>query len=262
MAISSGTFEAANRVLEFLLENSDLDSDWTDTEVTLGKRTRKPKDFPGFQLEYLDQNTASSSNSSTHEKLAAPVLNVHTDEHSDEEIVPSIENILQGTNLFTEESYNEPAPNHRGSELFEMRKENQRFFKVVLNKLCTIEKDIAELKKLQIISEVGVNIEELELPDIPLKTRRDVQELQEWLLLVENRNKLTSMLARIGGHSAENFARNILSKLLSPDLSRQINYTGQNGKLQFQDSVVKDIILESVRRNPSYACFTDEQAKK
>ncbi|CAG7833137.1 unnamed protein product, partial [Allacma fusca] len=41
----SGTFEAANRVLEFLLENSDLDSDWTDTEVTLAKRTRKPKDF-------------------------------------------------------------------------------------------------------------------------------------------------------------------------------------------------------------------------
>ncbi|CAG7823899.1 unnamed protein product [Allacma fusca] len=115
---------------------------WSLTKFIQNFRFDKPRIWTNNKVTNLNAIWTKWKRKDKERKttLASPVLNVHADGHSDEESFPSIENILQGTNLFTDESYNAPASNYRGNELFEMRKENQRFFKVVLNKLCTIER--------------------------------------------------------------------------------------------------------------------------
>ncbi|CAG7817519.1 unnamed protein product, partial [Allacma fusca] len=145
------------------------------------------------------------------------------------------------------------------TKLEEMQTENKRYQKVVIAKLLSIETEIQDLKKVSILQQSVTNLEDLSLPDLPLQTKTDVIEIERWLELPENRNKL---VITMGGKSAEQAIRNILEKLISSCLARHINYTGKNQKLNFQTLKIGEVIIDSVRLHPDFATLTDQKAKE
>jgi len=50
-------------------------------------------------------------------------------------------------------------------------------------------------------------------------------------------------LSLIGGLTLADIVRKILEKIIGTQLARQFNYTGVNGKLKFQGSILMSVLI-------------------
>ncbi|CAG7731697.1 unnamed protein product, partial [Allacma fusca] len=219
------TYAGANKCADVLIECDKIDSDWTEPELEQPTvRSRARKEFPGFELGYLNPNADSVDNNlipsgskhraSTEEQLgegsadsveknsALPVQSQQIP------LTPSCHIQVPDTlQLFPESHHTQ----QRSDQLEKIVSENRKFYKLVLTKLTSIEVDIASIKKIQFSSQKGL-YELDEIPALPLREKHDLKTMDTWLKSAENCTKFRNYLHTIGGKSGEVALREILKK--------------------------------------------------
>ncbi|CAG7725788.1 unnamed protein product, partial [Allacma fusca] len=154
-----------------------------------------------------------------------------------------------------------PESNHtqqRSDQLEKIASENRKFYNLVLTKLTNIEVDIASIKKIQFSSQEGL-YELDEIPALPLRVKDDLKTMETWLESAENCTKFRNYLHTVGGKSGEGALREILKKVLNPELTRSINWSGKNEKVEFESLRLRQVITDAARKR--FSDLTENSAK-
>ncbi|XP_071095074.1 uncharacterized protein [Haliotis cracherodii] len=86
--------------------------------------------------------------------------------------------------------------------------------------------------------------------DLPLDNIQDLEEANTSLSDATLFRSVVSQLGVIGGMSAADTVRRILSAAITNKLAKQINWKGTSGKRAFKDMPLKDVIIKATRKNP------------
>ncbi|XP_062597855.1 uncharacterized protein LOC134259266 isoform X2 [Saccostrea cucullata] len=93
--------------------------------------------------------------------------------------------------------------------------------------------------------------------DFPLKSKEELEKLEDLLLSSENTKNFVRSLSTIGGDNVKTNVRRLLAHLFSTDLAKTINWIGKGGKTAFSTLKVKDIL--TVRKNRLCPSATDAE---
>ncbi|ODM97414.1 hypothetical protein Ocin01_09266 [Orchesella cincta] len=136
------------------------------------------------------------------------------------------------------------------------------FEKQVLTVLSEIKADIRELLHRSSNSSPAEELSLKTIPfDLPVQTSDILVNLNNWATHVESFNSLVNFLSSIGGSDVGKIVRNILARLISGTLARQINYTGAHEKISFDSLVLKKAVIAAVRCNKGFECETEVKIK-
>ncbi|CAG7725588.1 unnamed protein product, partial [Allacma fusca] len=255
---------------------SDLDTEEDDHR---GKRRCKRK------RKETEHNNSSDSDPGD---ASCPMLNVPFVEPEQDLFQRSDLGIYiqtQSSNSFQNTSQNNDA----GSEVCILRKEVQEIRGLVAEHLVQLKEEVREIRHSepspssntnQII--LGQLINFIPVPNIvSLAEFCKFLEHEENLKLLGNRFLLLktgavgyfpdilgkrhlfkkqvekSYLGSVGGSSVGEVTRCILMKLFQREFATKINFTGANSKLVFSKSILRFVLIESVRRN-----FTEKVTEK
>ncbi|CAG7727535.1 unnamed protein product [Allacma fusca] len=72
--------------------------------------------------------------------------------------------------------------------------------------------------------------------------------MDTWLESAENCTKFRNYLHTIGGKSGEAALREILKKVLNPELTRSINWSGKNEKVEFESLRLRQVITGLINK--------------
>ncbi|CAG7720914.1 unnamed protein product, partial [Allacma fusca] len=256
------TYFGANKCANELMEKDDLESDWTETESVVSSR-KIPKRFTGFEFGYLNSVTDEGDLEQEHGArtiIRSQSPNTFTASISEESPVANSTRSDNKQNLighvqrsstgetqisilpdkFQLFSSDAALPDAMTAQLDKISSENRKFYKLVLTKLGCIEADIAAIKKLQLSCQ---DTEELtNIPMLPLISKTELLNFESWMQDSENYSRLKTYLGAIGGKSGEAAIREILRKVLGPELTRAINWSGKNEKIEFEKLRLRSII--------------------
>ncbi|OXA46479.1 hypothetical protein Fcan01_18568 [Folsomia candida] len=119
----------------------------------------------------------------------------------------------------------------------------------------------ATLHNIRISNDGEVEVNFSSIPHRYLETREHLEQTENWLELADaNRDLLIEYLRIKGGDTVEKNTRRAFKKLVSPELARQINYTGKGGKIALKTLGIFSVVIESVRKN--YPAATDNIIEK
>eukprot|EP00079_Xenopus_tropicalis_P024777 XP_012817764.1 PREDICTED: uncharacterized protein LOC100486038 [Xenopus tropicalis] len=97
---------------------------------------------------------------------------------------------------------------------------------------------------------------------IPLTTVPEVEEFEEWLKDSRNsqaKQNMISALGAVGGQNTKRVTWNILSRLYSDAVAKQINWKGVNGKKCFKEMLTRSLLIRAVRKNQSSTNAADSE---
>ncbi|XP_034553692.1 uncharacterized protein LOC117822870 [Notolabrus celidotus] len=112
---------------------------------------------------------------------------------------------------------------------------------------------------------IGTETPVAEIPhniSIPLATMSEVEGLEEWLKDARHslaKQNMISALGAVGGQNTKRVTWNILSRIYSDNVAKQINWKGVNGKKGFKEMVTRSLIIRAVRKNHSTIGATDSE---
>ncbi|OXA42092.1 hypothetical protein Fcan01_23291 [Folsomia candida] len=127
----------------------------------------------------------------------------------------------------------------------------QDFKEVILREIQEVKSDIAIIRA-QVLQQNKTAVVPARCSKIPMKTVEDWSELEVWLGSVEEAKQIiVTDLELIGGNDLNDLTRRLLARIMTAELSKQVNFTGSNGKLNFGASPFYNILIESIR------CYSD-----
>ncbi|KAE8599674.1 hypothetical protein XENTR_v10017278 [Xenopus tropicalis] len=97
---------------------------------------------------------------------------------------------------------------------------------------------------------------------IPLTTVPEVEEFEEWLKDSRNsqaKQNMISALGAVGGQNTKRVTWNILSRLYSDAVAKQINWKGVNGKKCFKEMLTRSLLIRAIRKNQSSTNAADSE---
>ncbi|XP_072563577.1 uncharacterized protein [Paramormyrops kingsleyae] len=112
---------------------------------------------------------------------------------------------------------------------------------------------------------IGTETPMAEMPhsiNLPLDTLSEVDEFEEWLKDSRNshaKQNMISVLGAVGGQNAKKVTWNILSRIFSDAVAKQINWKGANRKKCFKEMVTRSLLIRAVRKNHSTGGATDTE---
>lgn len=95
--------------------------------------------------------------------------------------------------------------------------------------------------------------------DFPLKTKEELEKLEDLLLSCETTKNLVRSLSTIGGENIKTNVRRLLAYMFSTDLAKAINWIGKGGKTAFSTLKIKDVLTATVRKNRLCSSATDSE---
>ncbi|KAL0128544.1 hypothetical protein PUN28_003703 [Cardiocondyla obscurior] len=127
------------------------------------------------------------------------------------------------------------------------------FQRVVLSYLQSIE-----ITYEQILSKINILLRNKDstqiitskpegLPELPLSTMEQFQEMETLLDTEENYNYYRTRLASIGGENQRSCVMSMLKFLLSNKLATYFNWAGRKNKIAFKNKKIMNVIYESAR---------------
>ncbi|XP_036138293.1 uncharacterized protein LOC118647037 isoform X1 [Monomorium pharaonis] len=127
--------------------------------------------------------------------------------------------------------------------------------------LCFSEKIFAKVKKVReeikelkgILRQQNTEGSIPSIPDdlaveFPLKTREELQVLEDYLNSRQNKNAMSLYFTTLGGDSISTKTNRILKLVLSNELAATFNFTGTNVKEAFQKLHLKNVIVHGVQK--------------
>ncbi|KAG7481592.1 hypothetical protein MATL_G00068330 [Megalops atlanticus] len=109
---------------------------------------------------------------------------------------------------------------------------------------------------------IGTETPVAEMPhniSLPLDAMSEVEEFEEWLKDSRNsraKQNMISVLGAVGGQHKK-VTWNILSRLFSNEVAKQINWKGVNRKKCFKEMLTRGLLIRAVRKNQSAASAAD-----
>ncbi|XP_034144040.1 uncharacterized protein LOC114829515 isoform X1 [Esox lucius] len=106
-----------------------------------------------------------------------------------------------------------------------------------------------------IAARMGTETPMAEMPQnvsVPLATMSEVEELEEWLKDARNshaKQNMISALGAVGGQNSKTVTWNILSRIFSNTVAKQINWKGVNGKRGFKEMLTQTLLIKAARKN-------------
>ncbi|OXA39776.1 hypothetical protein Fcan01_25561 [Folsomia candida] len=138
---------------------------------------------------------------------------------------------------------------------------NTRIIKILERQNAEILEIRATLHNIRISNDGEVEADFSSIPHHHLETREHLEQTENWLKLADtNRDLLIEYLRIKGGDTVEKNTKKAFKKLVSPELARQINYTGKGGKIALKPLGIFSAVIESVRKN--YPAATDNIIEK
>ncbi|CAG7643236.1 unnamed protein product [Allacma fusca] len=154
---------------------------------------------------------------------------------------------------------NTSQDNDAGSEVCILRKEVQEIRGLVAEHLVKLKEEVREIRHSE--PSPSSNTNQIILGQlinfIPVPNIVALAEFCKFLVHEENLKLLKSYLGSVGGSSVGEVTRCILMKLFQREFATKINFTGANSKLAFSKSILRFVLIESVRRN-----FTEKVTEK
>ncbi|OXA47291.1 hypothetical protein Fcan01_17779 [Folsomia candida] len=138
---------------------------------------------------------------------------------------------------------------------------NTRIIKILERQNAEILEIRATLHNIRISNDGEVEADFSSIPHHHLETREHLEQTENWLKFADaNRDLLIEYLRIKGGDTVEKNTKRAFKKLVSPELARQINYTGKGGKITLKPLGIFSVVIESVRKN--YPAATDNIIEK
>ncbi|TRY58333.1 hypothetical protein DNTS_031777 [Danionella cerebrum] len=155
--------------------------------------------------------------------------------------------------------------NPRGSTEFKCclrDRQHEEVLSEILSMLETIKQQ-QQMILLQLESKGFGTLEVMEVSGFPLSSIEEMVQIEEVAAAqVDYRQKLINYFGLAGGTNVKETVWRIMSKLMTNQLARQINWRGVNGKYGFEQLVIKDIVLKSVRKNRNTSGALDGEIEK
>ncbi|KAL2102283.1 hypothetical protein ACEWY4_001451 [Coilia grayii] len=93
---------------------------------------------------------------------------------------------------------------------------------------------------------------------LPLKGPSELLQLERDLASEDLRQDLTISLGLAGGANLRETVWRVLQRTFTNAFSRKVNWTGAHGKVAFQSTLLKSVVIDAVRRNP--LCTSESEA--
>ncbi|XP_023317650.1 uncharacterized protein LOC111694299 [Trichogramma pretiosum] len=128
---------------------------------------------------------------------------------------------------------------------------------------------LSKLKRLAISKKAEEEQEEQSLlPDMPIETIESLYELENLIKNNEAKNQLIKFIKDVGGPDAKEFARRVMSDLMTKEVAVKFSWSGQGRntkegykkKEAFQSLKISSIIASTISKVG--ANFTQDDAKK
>uniref|UniRef100_A0A8C6SMU4 DUF4806 domain-containing protein n=1 Tax=Neogobius melanostomus TaxID=47308 RepID=A0A8C6SMU4_9GOBI len=138
----------------------------------------------------------------------------------------------------------------------------------ILTLLENIKQQVNQLSSVVNILVARTNPEQeqaAEMPEeitFPLTSTDEVENFETWLQEPQNINKkkqMIAILASIGGRSSKQVVWNILGRIFSDCIAKNINWKGTNGKMKFSTMNIKAVLARAVRKNHLGQQMTDQE---
>ncbi|XP_039505659.1 uncharacterized protein LOC120461499 [Pimephales promelas] len=116
-----------------------------------------------------------------------------------------------------------------------------------------------------IAARMGTETPIAEMPQnisVPLATMSEVEELEEWLKDARNshaKQNMISALGAVGGQNSKRVTWNVLSRIFSNTVAKQINWKGVNGKRSFKEMLTQTLLIKAVRKNQVASSASDNE---
>ncbi|XP_063219435.1 uncharacterized protein LOC134529371 isoform X3 [Bacillus rossius redtenbacheri] len=122
-------------------------------------------------------------------------------------------------------------------------------------RLDVIQQSVSELLKQTLpdtVQNINILPEELTLP---CETEEQLNKVEEWISIPENKICMETTLATVGGRKADHVVRHILERLFTNRLALKYNWTGKNQKIALKNlQLMKIIPGESKRIEYYFSC--------
>nr|XP_020444436.1 uncharacterized protein LOC109953328 [Monopterus albus] len=245
-----------NRIFE---SESDQDDNDGSNEATRGKRTRAPLALPTAPTIGPPAVTSSEQPRGNHTRAqlalpAAPTI-----------VPPAVITpaILPPTPSRPELS---PSSFQNAATPRVPRVNDQLMCEPILREILTTMETIKQQQQiilLQLQNNLRKPIEVPEVTGIPLKTLEELLNLEQSVAAQgEHKQKLVTYFGLAGGLTIKETVWRIMAKLMTNQLAKQINWRGVHGKYGFEQLVLKDVVLKSVRQNSATASAPDGEIEK
>uniref|UniRef100_A0A3Q3JNL4 DUF4806 domain-containing protein n=1 Tax=Monopterus albus TaxID=43700 RepID=A0A3Q3JNL4_MONAL len=146
------------------------------------------------------------------------------------------------------------------------RVNDQLMCEPILREILTTMETIKQQQQiilLQLQNNLRKPIEVPEVTGIPLKTLEELLNLEQSVAAQgEHKQKLVTYFGLAGGLTIKETVWRIMAKLMTNQLAKQINWRGVHGKYGFEQLVLKDVVLKSVRQNSATASAPDGEIEK
>ncbi|KAM4585664.1 uncharacterized protein V3H82_004638 [Fundulus diaphanus] len=101
------------------------------------------------------------------------------------------------------------------------------------------------------------------IPDgFPLKTVREVEEMEEKLSDPSFMSDLITAVADIGGSTVDEATRRMMVFIMDHDLSRLYNFVGRNGKREFRSLKLFEVIFGALKKNSLSSQITRKNVER
>ncbi|KAM4586563.1 uncharacterized protein V3H82_005380 [Fundulus diaphanus] len=101
------------------------------------------------------------------------------------------------------------------------------------------------------------------IPDgFPLKTVREVEEMEEKLSDPSFMSDLITAVADIGGSTVDEATRRMMVFIMDHDLSRLYNFVGRNGKREFRSLKLFEVIFGALKKNSLTSQITRKNVER
>lgn len=142
---------------------------------------------------------------------------------------------------------------------------NDPVIQEILTKLETIEKhQLLILRHLQRCSpeQQPVEVPDVDLP-VPVTSQGQLSRVEEAIVLQPDlKRKLIVYFGMIGGMTVKETVWRVLTKMLTNNFAKKVNWRGANGKQAFEPLALKGILLSAVRRNSLTSDATDGEIER
>lgn len=96
------------------------------------------------------------------------------------------------------------------------------------------------------------------LPNMPITSLEQFNEVNEAIKNDDIRNRMIRKLGTIGGDNIKQSVRRVMASILNNDVAKKMNWLGRGGKKAFSISLLKDVLLLTVRKNRCCRDATDK----
>ncbi|CAG7819805.1 unnamed protein product [Allacma fusca] len=228
----SDIFSKAKSQAHTLQFTSNVESSSSADEATIVTKKRKIRPKKNFQEEQQDYPR----------KTKRPAINIDSSSDDQESLnhVSSLKNLsplYQSSESEVDDRQQQGSPDAPSEIAIP-----HRFQEVLLNELHTLKTDV-EIVRSFVVRSSGVS--RVHCPFRVLwNCDEDVKVAEE--ILTNEQEAFRTCCRSIGGRSAEDHLRRILSKLFGHEFSHTYNFTGKGGKKAYRKLIASEVVAQAV----------------